>query len=63
MKTISQMKLECLRLAVNIAATKTINHAAVIPMAMEFYKWIDGDDTTVDVGQLYSKYAKKQVDR
>lgn len=62
MKSISQTKLECLKMAVSLASSKQVNHAAVIPMAMEFYKWVDGDDN-VDIGQLYSKYAKKQVDR
>lgn len=61
MKTISQMKLECLRLAANLASAKQIKQFEVIPTAMEYYKWIDGNmDDVADVGALYAKFGKER---
>lgn len=58
-KTISQLRLECLRLAANLASAKLIRHADVIPTAMEFYRWVDsGDEGEIDIGALYAKFGK-----
>ena len=60
MRTLSETRLECIRLAASLAASKTIPPRDVIPTAMEFFRWVDeGSDGKADVGDLIAKFGKR----
>jgi hypothetical protein len=60
MRTLSEVRLECVRLAASLAGAKAIQPKDIIPTAMEFYRWVDeGSDGKVDVGVLIAQYGKK----
>jgi hypothetical protein len=46
MKTSSEMRLECLRMASALGSSKTIQPGQVVAFAMEFFRWVDGQDDT-----------------
>lgn len=52
MKSLGQVRLERLRLATALASSKNIPASAVVPTAMEFFKWIDDPDAEADTSKL-----------
>lgn len=49
MKSRMEFRLECLKMAASLAGSKNITPSAVIPTAMEFYKWVENNPDE-DVG-------------
>ena len=61
MKSFSETRLECVRLANVLATAKVIPPKEVIPTAMEFFKWIDGGDekaTPNDVARVAERFRR-----
>lgn len=57
MKTRMETRMECLRLAVTIGASKTITPKEIVPTAMEFFRWVDDDPAdTADVDKLRERW-------
>lgn len=62
MKSSMDIRLECLRLATTLGTAKVINHADVLPRAMEFFRWVDRGDERADednVQRLIEKYGRR----
>lgn len=62
MKTQMEIRLECLRLATSLGASKQIAPHNVVGTAMEFYRWVDGHDgdkaTPESVQRLASRFSR-----
>lgn len=57
MKSRMELRLECLRLAATLGASKNIPPKEVVPYAMEFFKWIDDNpEDETDTEQLASRF-------
>lgn len=57
MKSRMDMRLECLRLAASLGASKNIPPAQVVPFAMEFFKWVDDDpNDKADTRQIADRF-------
>lgn len=58
MRTITEVRLECLRLAVTMAASKAIDGTSVIKTANSFYAFVQNDREDVDTSPLQEKYRR-----
>lgn len=58
MKTITDVRLECLRLAVTMAASKAIDGTSVIKTANSFYAFVQDEREETDVSALAEKYRR-----
>lgn len=56
MKSIADIRLECLRLANGMCIAKAIPAEKVVEYAMEFHRWVDGDDKDPEVSRLAEKF-------
>lgn len=53
----SQVRLECLKLANVMGSSKNIKPEAVIPTAMEYFRWVDDDpEDKSDTQQLTERF-------
>lgn len=58
MKSQMELRLECLKLATSLGASKNIAAKDVIPTAMEFFRWIDNNpDDKPDLDKLRTKFG------
>lgn len=58
MKTSMDVRLECIRLSSMLATSKQIAPKDVVPVAMEYLKWIDGYDDLASVDDI-AKIARR----
>lgn len=57
MMTRQQYRLECLKMANSMAASKNIQPKEVIPTAMEYFRWVDdAPDDEADTSQLAQRF-------
>ena len=57
MKSETELRMECLRLATVCASAKIIKGSEVLPYAMEFFRWVDNDpNDKVDTKKLASTF-------
>lgn len=56
MKSSTDIRLECLRLANGMCIAKAIRADEVIQYAMSFYEWVDGTNRDPDIYKLAEKF-------
>lgn len=67
-KSEQQVRLECLNAAMMLASSKQITPDAVVPYAMEFFRWVSGATITaremnVAVDNLAEKFRSRTYTR
>jgi hypothetical protein len=63
MKSSKELRLECIKLASILATAKLVPPGQVVPTAMEYLKWIDGDDDASADPDAFRSLARKYNSR